>query len=58
MPAHRTRTDPTPNLAGARLLWTLRETTRLMNMELVDYFVARLDSPEHYFRREHERLAA
>ena len=48
---------PRPNLADARLLWTLRETTRLMNMELVDYLVARLDGPEYHSWREHERPA-
>jgi DNA repair protein RadC len=49
---------PRPNLADARLLWTLRETTRHMNMELVDYFVARLDSLDYHSWREHERPAA
>jgi DNA repair protein RadC len=49
---------PRPNLADARLLWTLRETTRLMNMELVDYFVAKLDSPAYHSWREHEGHAA
>ena len=48
---------PRPNLADARLLWTLRETTRLMNMDLVDYLVARLDGPEYHSSREHERPA-
>lgn len=49
---------PRPNLADARLLWTLRETTRLMNLDLVDYFVARLDTTEYHSWREHERPAA
>lgn len=49
---------PRPNLADARLLWTLRETTKLMNMDLVDYFVARLDSPEYHSWREHQRPEA
>lgn len=50
--------SPRPNLADARLLWNLRETTRYMNMELVDYFVARLDNPQYHSWREHERPAA
>ncbi len=49
---------PRPNLADARRLSTLRETTRLMNMELVDYLVARLDSRDYHSWREHERPAA
>ena len=49
---------PKPNLADARLLWTLRETTRLMNMDLVDYFVVNLHSTEYHSWREHERPAA
>jgi len=49
---------PRPNLADARLLWTLRETTRLMNMELVDYFVAQLATADYHSWREHERPAA
>jgi len=49
---------PRPNLADARLLWTLRETSRLMNMELVDYIVARLDSRDYHSWREHERPTA
>jgi DNA repair protein RadC len=48
---------PQPNLADDRLLWTLRETTRLMNMELVDYLVARLDSPAYHSWREHDQSA-
>ncbi len=46
-----------PNLADARLLWTLRETTRLMNMDLVDYFVARLNTPKYHSWRENEEPA-
>lgn len=49
---------PRPNLADARLLWALRETTRLMNMDLVDYLVARLNSSEYHSWRDHERPAA
>lgn len=49
---------PRPNLADARLLWTPREASRLMNMELVDYIVSRLDAPEYHSWREHERPAA
>lgn len=52
------RALPKPTLADARLLWTLRETTRLMNMDLIDYFVARLDTADYHSWREHERPAA
>lgn len=53
----RTETGPAPkpNLADGRLLWALRETTRYMNMELIDYFVARLGSLDYHSWREHER---
>jgi DNA repair protein RadC len=49
---------PRPNLADGRLLWALRETTRYMNLELVDYFVAKLNSLDYHSWREHERPAA
>jgi DNA repair protein RadC len=53
------RTQPSgavqPNLADGRLLWNLRETARLMNLELVDYFIARLGGGGYHSWREHDR---
>lgn len=42
-----------PNLADGRLAWSLRETAALMNVEFVDYIVARLDTDDYYSTREH-----
>ena len=44
--------QPVISLASA-----LRETTRYMNMDLVDYFVAKLDTLDYHSWREHERPA-
>ena len=49
---------PRPTLADGRLLWSLRETARYMNIELADYFVAKLDTLDYHSWREHERDAA
>ena len=56
----RTETGPIPrpSLADGRLLWGLRETARHMNIELADYFVAKLDSLDYHSWREHDRPAA
>lgn len=43
-----------PNLADGRLLWNLKETAKLMNMEFVDYFIARLGNGAYYSWREHD----
>ena len=53
----RTETGPIPrpNLADGRLLWALRETTRHMNLDFVDYFVAKVDTLDYHSWREHER---
>jgi DNA repair protein RadC len=47
-----------PNLADGRLLWNLKETAKLMNIEFVDYFIARSGSGTYYSWREHDRHAA
>ncbi len=47
-----------PSLADGRLLWSLKETARLMNIEFVDYFIARLGGAGHYSWRETDRHAA
>lgn len=47
-----------PNLADGRLLWNLKETAGLMNLDFVDYFIARLGSAAYYSWHEHDRHAA
>ncbi len=47
-----------PNLADGRLLYGLRECARHLNLELVDYLVARLDGSEYHSWREAERRTA
>jgi DNA repair protein RadC len=47
-----------PNLADGRLLWNLKETAKLMNIEFVDYFIARSGSGTYYSWREHDRNVA
>ena len=47
-----------PSLADGRLLWNLKETAKLMNIEFVDYFIARLGGAGHYSWRENDRNAA
>lgn len=47
-----------PSLADGRLLWILKESAKLMNIEFVDYLIARLGSPAYYSWREHDRHAA
>ena len=56
----RTQTEgmPRPNLADGRLLWNLKEAAKLMNIEFVDYLIARLGSPAYYSWREDDRHAA
>ena len=46
-----------PNLADGRLLWNLNETAKLMNIEFVDYLIARLGAEQYYSWREHDRHA-
>jgi DNA repair protein RadC len=47
-----------PKLNDGRLLWNLRETARLMNIELVDYLIASLDGRAYHSWREHDRRGA
>lgn len=48
---------PRPSLADGRLLWSLKETALLMDIELVDYFITRPDQAGYYSWREHDRQA-
>ena len=43
-----------PTLADGRLLYNLRETGRLIGIQLVDYIIARLDTGETHSWREHD----
>jgi len=47
-----------PNLADGRLLYRLRECARHLNLELIDYLVARLDATDYHSWRDAERQAA
>ncbi len=47
-----------PNLADGRLLYSLRECARHLNLELVDYLVARLDGSDFHSWHEAEPHAA
>lgn len=44
-----------PNLADGRLLWNLRETARLLNIEIVDYLITSLDGRAYHSWRETAR---
>jgi DNA repair protein RadC len=54
------RTQPNgpaqPTLADSRLAWGLREMSKLCQVEMVDYLIARLDGRDYYSWRETERL--
>lgn len=54
------RTQPSgpaqPSLADSRLAWGLREMSKLCQVEMVDYLIARLDGRDYYSWRETERL--
>jgi len=47
-----------PSLADGRLLWNLKETARLMNLEFVDYFIVGAEGAAYYSWREHDRQVA
>jgi DNA repair protein RadC len=47
-----------PNLADGRLLYSLRECAKHLNLELVDYLVARLDASEYHSWYDAEPHAA
>ena len=47
-----------PNLADGRLLYSLRECARHLNLELVDYLVTRLDAGDYHSWHDSERHAA
>ncbi|MEO6002296.1 MAG: JAB domain-containing protein [Opitutus sp.] len=50
----RTQYDVTvrPSLADGRLSCNLRETARLMNVEFIDYLIARVDGSDYYSCRD------
>ena len=44
-----------PGMADGRLIWNLRETARLMNIEFVDYFIVAAEGHGRYSWRENAR---
>ena len=52
------RTQPVgpvrPSLADGRLFWLLRETGRMIGIQLVDYIIVSLDGDEIHSWREHD----